>query len=611
MFKWLLPFLFIATGASAQGVTPGSGGSYCPTLSIGSNGNVCASTAFVVNSLAAITGDISLSGSTATIAANAVTNAKLAPMAAGTIKGNNTGATGPALDLTAVQVTTMLNGIPNASGSSATTTGSISSGSSTLTLLSAIDFANGQGISINGAGTTFALGQPASVSMAVVGTPGSTSYAYTVVSLDSQGGSSAAVANVTTTTGNAVLTAQNKNNILWSAPGGTPPTGYAVYGRTAGSLTFLGITGSTAFVDVGQTPENKPDWLPSTPSGAAINQLLVTTVSSGGGSTTLTLGSPAINSVVGAYVTHDDTVALQAAITAAGASGKPVNIPSSSSYYQITVGLTLPNSAPVEISGAGRGSTYIFARTLGMYMFYKGTNFMRGGSLKNMTLEGNGLAFYNIYFAGGDNYSITDINAYDVIQGSNIHIGNGVSNAQEFFLTNIRIDNTNAGCFTWSCYPSNNVWIQGINNLLVNVLANGAVYANFLDDTMAAGNYYTNTHGYNYPVAISTNYNFVLAGYQSVVHGFEADGGNLADVSISGNANIFNGGSLQFDGLPPTIGINLVGTSTGNVIHSNNITNPTLANGVVNNSSGGTNSVCDNFVNGTYTGLATFSSNCN
>ena len=54
MFKWLLPFLFIATGASAQGVSPGSGGSYCPTVSIGSNTNVCASTAFVVNSLAAV-----------------------------------------------------------------------------------------------------------------------------------------------------------------------------------------------------------------------------------------------------------------------------------------------------------------------------------------------------------------------------------------------------------------------------------------------------------------------------------------------------------------------------------------------------------------------------
>jgi hypothetical protein len=61
--------------------------------------------------LPAFTGDVTTSVGTAitTIANNVVINAKLAQMAANTIKGNNTSGTANAADLTATQVTALLN----------------------------------------------------------------------------------------------------------------------------------------------------------------------------------------------------------------------------------------------------------------------------------------------------------------------------------------------------------------------------------------------------------------------------------------------------------------------------------------------------------------------
>jgi hypothetical protein len=61
-----------------------------------------------------LTGDVTTTsnGNATTIAANAVTNAKAAQMAANTIKGNNTGATANAADLTVAQTKTLLAIVP-------------------------------------------------------------------------------------------------------------------------------------------------------------------------------------------------------------------------------------------------------------------------------------------------------------------------------------------------------------------------------------------------------------------------------------------------------------------------------------------------------------------
>jgi hypothetical protein len=97
-----------------------------------------------------------------------------------------------------------------ASGSNATATGSSISLSTptTITLGSAQDFANGEGVMVPGAGPTSSLSTPAGVAAVAVGATGTTSHTYKVVACDTARGCSAA-ASVTLTNANATLTLAN------------------------------------------------------------------------------------------------------------------------------------------------------------------------------------------------------------------------------------------------------------------------------------------------------------------------------------------------------------------------------------------------------------------
>lgn len=116
--------LSVGTSGTNFAIVDAGGGSHVfnlPTASASNRGALSSADWTTFNSkqaagsyITALTGDVVAAGpgsSAATIQANVVSNTKLAQMAANTIKGNNTGSTANAADLTVSQVNTMLGDI--------------------------------------------------------------------------------------------------------------------------------------------------------------------------------------------------------------------------------------------------------------------------------------------------------------------------------------------------------------------------------------------------------------------------------------------------------------------------------------------------------------------
>jgi hypothetical protein len=120
--------------------------------------------------------------------------------------------------------------------------------------------------------------------------------------------------------GTGTVTLYNGNVVTWAAQSGV--NRFAIW--KGGTQTFVGMSpgGGTFYLDYGQAAPVDPDWLfggAANPS-VAQNDWLVTTIVSGGGTTTLTLNNNAVATVTGKPVHHDDTAAINAAMTASLAS---------------------------------------------------------------------------------------------------------------------------------------------------------------------------------------------------------------------------------------------------------------------------------------------------
>jgi hypothetical protein len=130
---------------------------------------------------------------------------------------------------------------------------------------------------------------------------------------------------------------------------------YLVYGRSSGSFAFIGamwpndaqMVGNVTynkFQDFGATesaPQGLASYLPTTAPRVAMNDGLSTSIVSGAGTTTLTLANPAVNTVSGTFIVHDDVPAFTAAL----ATGGVVKIPTTSNSFIINSYLKFPNGS--------------------------------------------------------------------------------------------------------------------------------------------------------------------------------------------------------------------------------------------------------------------------
>jgi hypothetical protein len=285
-----------------------------------------------------------------------------------------------------------------ASGSLATTTASTTAGAPNVALASATGFAVGQGVRINRAGATFALNLPTGLSVAVVGATGATTRKYAIRAIDDHGGLGPAV-RATVANAHATLDFSNYCRPEWSAPAGTAPNGYAVYGRTDvadGSLTLIGVTSNLFFNDYGAFRAAECDWLVANDAGGPFNGYHVGAITALAGSLATVNPAPA-QTVAAQLAAHDDTAAIVAMLAAAGARQTfhwAGTYPVTSKIQFSKLGVHRGGGAP-DGDAATRGAGLVWRGAPGGSVAQWGhtteTTVLQGGVLSDMEFDGAGV----------------------------------------------------------------------------------------------------------------------------------------------------------------------------------------------------------------------------
>lgn len=361
-----------------------------------------------------------------------------------------------------------------ASGSDQRTTGSISAGSTTLTITSAIDFKNGQGIAIARAGAACTLTAPTGGSISQVGATGTTVYEYQVCALDLNNGMSPASPIFSISTGASSLSTSNYNTLSWSAVSGA--VAYVIYGRTTTQKYIRAVVSGTSWKDTGTTSFGAPFNITGTSAPSVQTpRTLFTKIVSGGGTTTLTLANAAVTSTSGNQnVLHDDTQAILDALAVTEPLSATLLFSSGTFNYRAQI-----NSTKTHLKGSGRQNTTLqLIKTLGsapsiQIGTYVAENAPSGpANISDMTIKGG---FWAVKKGDRDDSWGEGVRLNEQTKVERIYV--------QGFYKGIVFDSTGGHITLSNCVSTNNFYglfikVDHADYLIENGALNGNVFAN-------------------------------------------------------------------------------------------------------------------------------------
>lgn len=330
-------------------------------------------------------------------------------------------------------------------------------------------------------------------------------------------------------------------------PSLTPAYGVgSIYNPVGATGTHYPLTGVTAAFS-GGSPSSAATL--GGPVVSATTPPLATTISGIVDATHITLAAPAGSSLAGSarWTTwgHDDSSGIQSAINSLTSGGRLYFPPGGYGILnQIETGT---NAVPITIIGAGRDVSRLFALGSLNSVIHKNNNGFfqtQGRSISFLTVDGNYLATYTIE-DGGDQGLYDWMGIYNGINAEFHSATGGGGIWMRDSVLETRAGN-NFGPDAASVVPPYVIFVEGTDSHYQNLLLRNATNS-YVFDTSAGNNFYAKLHSYGW----APNYHYNAASF-AILENTESDGQTASGAINIGGSDVKIIGGIAQGGVPGT-----------------------------------------------------------